>query len=308
MVGWFEKSSDIVRRSPYIAFEEAEDIRVKAETIVTARVERLSEQERQVIRSVVKCPFVDQRVDSLADYLAVTTSQLADQQVYWFRGQADMSWPLLPSALRYGTRGERERALALLEDFKRVAEMKLPRPPRSDERLRWLQLAQHYGIPTRLLDWTESALFALYFACMDATHDENHGIVYLMNPNHLSVSPGRTKKSTLQPTVASALVDKYSSLGPSERRNGLPTIAVKPVWNSERLMLQRGVFTLHGSMRFELDKSQCPSLVGIPIAPTSKPRLRRELDRIGIDEMTLFPELEYTCTSLKRRAGLPGKC
>jgi hypothetical protein len=36
----------------------------------------------------------------------------------------------------------------------------------------------------------------------------------------------------------------------------------------------------------------------------SKPRLRNELQRIGVDEMTLFPELEHSCSHLKRREGL----
>lgn len=47
-----------------------------------------------------------------------------------------------------------------------------------------------------------------------------------------------------------------------------------------------------------------PSLVGVPILSEHKNKLRKELQRIGVDEMTLFPELEHSCAHLKRRCGL----
>lgn len=75
---------------------------------------------------------------------------------------------------------------------------------------------------------------------------------------------------------------------------------MNPVWNSERLIIQKGVFTVHGT-RFSLDKGRVPSLVGVPVLREFKPRLRSELQRIGVDEMTLFPELEHSCNHLKRR-------
>jgi hypothetical protein len=67
--------------------------------------------------------------------------------------------------------------------------------------------------------------------------------------------------------------------------------------------MQKGVFTLHGP-KFELQGKGVSSLTGIPILKESKPRLVAELQRIGVDEMTLFPELEHSCIHLKRREGL----
>jgi hypothetical protein len=69
-------------------------------------------------------------------------------------------------------------------------------------------------------------------------------------------------------------------------------------------MLQRGTFTLHGSRRFALDESQAPGLMYVPILKDDKPQLLSDLERIGIGEMSLFPETEHVCNHLKRAADL----
>ena len=50
----------------------------------------------------------------------------------------------------------------------------------------WLFLMQHYGLPTRLLDWTDSPLIALYFAIKDKTTDDEDGVIYGLMPTELN--------------------------------------------------------------------------------------------------------------------------
>jgi hypothetical protein len=95
----------------------------------------------------------------------------------------------------------------------------------------------------------------------------------------------------------------YLRTGARRTPRGRNPVAINPVWNSERLILQRGVFTLHGK-KFDLDSGGVSSLAAIPILKEFKQKLRAELQRIGVDEMTLFPELEHSCVHLKRKAGL----
>jgi hypothetical protein len=96
------------------------------------------------------------------------------------------------------------------------------------------------------------------------------------------------------------LIAPYLKLGGNQRRNGKRTIAIHPTWNSERIMIQQGAFTLHGSRAFELDSKQAPSLCYLPILKKHKPTLIAELERIGIAEMSIFPEPEHVCSYLKR--------
>ena len=96
----------------------------------------------------------------------------------------------------------------------------------------------------------------------------------------------------------------YLELDGKRDNSGLKTIAIDPVWNSERIMLQQGVFTLHGSEKFTLTEKQAPGLIYLRIKNEYKSALLNELERTGINEMAIFPEPEHMCRYLKWRESL----
>jgi len=268
--------------------------------IQMARTTLSSIELRRFAKCPVTCPRVGARIASLADFLAAISNSVTGNDRFWFRGHHDVTFSLTPSALRYSEFSDRTKALTLMADFKRIAAIKLQRPPASNQELEWALIAQHHGLPTRLLDWTESATTALYFACLRDTED---GIAFILNPVDLNRLTDSKRPRVLDPQHDSELIASYLTMDGRNRPSGRLPVAINPVWNSERLMMQKGVFTLHGH-RFSLDNGGVPSLVGIPILREVKRQLRSELERIGVDEMTLFPELEHSCIHLKRRAGL----
>ena len=114
-----------------------------------------SANRRRAIRQRYRrCPidapmYVENEIETLSDFFAVFHSLLDSNKTFWFRGHPQVGYRLAPSALRYNE--EEDRALELVADMKRFLEPKLPRPPASDDDLGWMQVAQHYGLPTRLL-------------------------------------------------------------------------------------------------------------------------------------------------------------
>jgi hypothetical protein len=268
---------------------------------MTAGTGVLSSSElRRFAKCPARCPILKQRVENLADYFSVISSSITSTDQFWFRGHEDVRWELTPTALRYKRKNDRTRALGLVSEFKRIAEIKLPRPPLPNEELKWVQLARHYGLPTRLLDWTESVTIALYFASLNSSVD---GMVFILNPVDLNRMSYPKNPHIFNAQSDEKVIATYLKLSARETVRGPGTIAINPVWNSERLMLQKGVFTLHGS-RFQLDGRQAPSLVGLPILKECKVRMLLELGRVGVDEMSIFPELEHSCNFLIEKANL----
>jgi hypothetical protein len=257
-------------------------------------------ERRRFARGPVRCPRIHKKIASVADYLAVVSDAISTPEPFWFRGHESVEFSLIPSALRHSDFGDRTKALGLMTDFKRIAGIKLPRPPDREAELEWVQIAQHYGLPTRLLNWTESATTALYFACLRQASD---GLVFILNPRDLNRLSYPARPRVLDPQQDAAVILRYLKMGATARLGGRFPLAINPIWNSERLIMQKGVFTVHGG-RFSLDGPGIPSLVAIPIFRESKTQLRAELQRIGVDELTLFPELEHSCAHLKRNAGL----
>jgi hypothetical protein len=101
------------------------------------------------------------------------TARVAVNENLFCRGQANMSWPLMPSLLRYArNRSEKdvlEMEASATKMFRTAAWAFAPqtRLPDDDDVVEWWMLMQHYGAPTRILDWSGSPFVALYFAVID---------------------------------------------------------------------------------------------------------------------------------------------
>ncbi len=141
----------------------------------------------------------------------------------WFRGQGSSSWDLRPSLYRKKENYKLEREM--VRDFKLRAATLLEFEPSND--LEWLFVMQHYGLPTRLLDWTESYLCALYFATVDYASKKD-AAVWILDPWSLNVSslefslyqPRRSRASRVTRSSSLSTISSDRSKSSSPRQLG----------------------------------------------------------------------------------------
>jgi len=130
----------------------------------------------------------DKKVRSLPELLKMLAKDLPTDKPVWFRGQADKKWSLQPSLFRKGRGLNAE--LTLMKRFKQSAFGILPKQPQTE--WEWLLIMQHYGVPTRLLDWTESPLVGIYFAVYEKKTVP--GVLWALLPVELNLAANFSPK------------------------------------------------------------------------------------------------------------------
>jgi hypothetical protein len=253
-------------------------------------------------------------VRSLSEYLEqLQALKLADQPHshirWWFRGQADKDRELVPGVYRESFpagRDEEDKRLAIEQrihdDFRALSSGLIDPPPR-DVDLYFLQ--QHYGLPTRLLDWTTSPLAGLYFA-VNGKPDAD-GSVTMMDVFRLAETQGVTDRfkgvvTSSNPMVREWLAPVLEWGRPEDFADFVAPI--RPEQFNTRVRLQRGCFTLHVPGRPALTEKENDSLRTFVVPRKHKRAVYRELKLSGIDEFAIFGDLENLAASLKAAYGL----
>jgi len=166
----------------------------------------------------------------------------------------------------------------------------------------WMFLMQHYGVPTRLLDWTESPLTALYFAVSDKLTEESDGALWSLKPTELNRIAGvDVEEKNFILCFDDEELKSYSletlSQNPRNKLTPLATIATR---NNPRIQAQLGVFTIHHLDHRPIeDFCSKDEVIKYKIPKSKKEDIRRELKLLGISKFTLFPELSSIGEILK---------
>jgi hypothetical protein len=155
---------------------------------------------------------------------------------------------------------------------------------------------QHFGIPTRLLDWSEVLGVAIFFALLGS--DDEESAVFVLDPISLNRKIGRS--GLLQETELS-----YRDVF-WEARPFLPTtpIALSPRHNNHRLAAQRGRFTAHGSDPRSLDAMAPDCVSKIILSKEAKPAARQFLEIAGINIYSTFPDVTGVAPFIRSIVGL----
>ena len=225
--------------------------------------------------------------------------------VSWYRGQADEIWDLKPTVWRDYSR-EQERSMN--HEFLWKAKTRTTASPTDKDWPGWLSLMQHFGLPTRLLDWSKSPLIALYFALENyfkfAKDQEliTNASVWILFPSKLNVVSGLDNYiySIYNETAVKMIEPAFSN--PRYVTENEKIIAVSSVENDLRMLLQQSAFTIHSSLS-ALDKYEGNEnfLMRIDIPRECLHIIAFELDLLGFKISQIFPDLEHLATEIRNR-------
>jgi len=229
---------------------------------------------------------------SIADYLALKHKYVNPRRSLGamrvvFRGHGNDRFELLPSFFRIKARPSDALSWSkfearLLERFEKLSKPYIVNEP--DGVLEWMALAQHHGLPTRLLDWTESFLVAAFFAVEDESFDHVPAAIWAFSGFVM-----KDRNITKWEHLEEALLTRENNI-------------YFPRHNAQRIIAQQSCFTIHNyaseeSKPLSLEtqalrgaKSLLLSKFIIPI--NCKAKIREELNNLGINHFSIFPDLD----------------
>jgi FRG domain len=207
----------------------------------------------------------------------------------WFRGQSAFSWKLQPTFLR---KDKNISEFTLITKFKQNASLLIDRIP--SNYFDWLFQMQHHGVPTRLLDWTESALTALYFAVEDSSSIKKDGALWILLPTELNKNANiYSDEYSYIPSFEDIVLKNYNpEVFHQEKNTKLLPVAAIASRNNTRMQAQLGVFTISHRDKSPIeDIGDRKHIWKYKIPAAKKKAIKNELALLGITKFQVFPEL-----------------
>lgn len=240
----------------------------------------------------------------------------------WYRGHGKRNYQLVPSLYRHPVITDGGSLLDLeskmVGEFRRQGILhEFPSLRQNEsESTETLFYMQHYGVPTRLLDWTSNPFIALYFALTGATKGGSEpASVWVLDPwewnscalNQISYGlkgpalPSDEDLKTYRPKVAYGVNDKAQMYE--------HPVAILGMANNVRMFAQKGVFTMFGRATISMDAvynereftEGC--LVELIIPPEYIEPLLDNLLAIGYTDSVAYPDLQGLALEIKRLNG-----
>ncbi|MEW6982079.1 FRG domain-containing protein [Colwelliaceae bacterium 6471] len=250
-------------------------------------------------------------VKTLSEFVAHIES-IQNIEYFWFRGVAKNKYLPVPGLVWKDLRSEEG---SLEHNF--LVSYKSYINEQSLNSWELFALMQHHGLPTRLLDWSESALVALFFALTSEPNYRGYRAVWVMDPYELNKSTIGVEKLYC-PAILEAnhiehdesQLDFRSFLPPNLRPLNVPKLPEKPIainstQNIKRVSSQKGCFTIHGSkdepVNEYLKNDKYFHLIKLDVRTEKlRKKMLNSLAALGIDEEFIYQDLDSLVRNIKR--------
>jgi hypothetical protein len=223
----------------------------------------------------MKTEYATYEVTDFKEYLDIILG-LSPNEFILYRGQP-IDKPLLPKIARYKINDPESTEREMLGEFRRRSLHLIDSPPKND--WDWLALAQHHGMATRLLDWSENPLIALWFSLSNVSEHAvpDHTVVWGFQVPHQDIT---NSDDQLNPFQAGT------------------TKIFKPNHIIKRISAQFAWFTIHTHNKenkftpFEETLQYASRLFKIKIAKRCFPECKQRLHSFGINSAMMYADID----------------
>ena len=217
------------------------------------------------------------------EFAKLARANIGNPATVWYRGQSNTNYKLVPSLMRAEWSIQKEQDL--FWEYERSANQLLPVRDNHWERLIDMQ---HFGLPTRLLDWTTVLGVAVAFALLDGD-DTTDSAIYLLNPEALNLLSGRN--SILRLSTSNLDFDYEGQyLRDAESVPQLP-IAIETTYSNSRILAQKGVFTVHGSENEPFDGDPSQFVFKLVLGKGAKKEAKEYLEFADLNASRIYPDM-----------------
>lgn len=260
-------------------------------------------------------------ISDFAKYIEKSTDGYRSSLNLLFRGEGNKAYKLLPSLYREHNNGffsyqkylEISTEQRIIQDFMTNAASYIS-TIQYEDKFSWVEYAQHFGVPTRLMDWTANPLTALYFACLSS--QDTDGRVYMLNASFYQQISNRNDINKMK---GKSIKQEASKMIWNNQKTFPWPILFRPYYFDNRMRVQSSWFMVWGYYTIPLNEIvvkleeagqgklirdirekgfsgtvdwEGTALEQVIIPKDCKKQLLHELDRFGVNNASLFPGLD----------------